>query len=79
MNKNEENNFRKRFGEVVRRYRTNKKLSQEELADLSNLHRTYISELERGLKTVSMLSLFQISKALKIPASLLIKEVEDIC
>ena len=79
MKQNEENIFRKRFGEVIRRYRKDKQLSQEDLADLADLHRTYISELERGLKTVSMLSLFRISKALRISASILIKEVEDSC
>ena len=38
----------KKFGERVRELRTKKGLSQEELAELSGLHRTYISSLELG-------------------------------
>ena len=79
MHQDIETQFRKNFGKVIRRYRKAKRLSQEELADRSNLHRTYISELERGLKTVSLLSLFRISKALDVPAYSIIKEVENIC
>lgn len=71
--------FRNYFGEILRSHRKSKQLSQEELADRSNLHRTYISEIERGLKTVSLLSLFRISKALDIPAHSLILEVENKC
>jgi len=79
MNRDEEIIFRKNFGEVIRRHRKAVQLSQEELADRANLHRTYISEIERGLKTVSMISLFRISKALEIQAYILIREVENIC
>ncbi len=79
MNQDLETQFRKNFGKVIRRHRKAKRLSQEELADRSNLHRTYISEIERGLKTVSLLSLFRISKALEVPAYSLVREVENIC
>ena len=68
--------FRLKFGQVVRKRRQSKGVSQEELADRCNLHRTYISEIERGLKTVSLLSLLRIVEALDIPAHTLIEEVE---
>jgi transcriptional regulator with XRE-family HTH domain len=68
--------FRLKFGQVVRRRRQEKGLSQEQLADRCNLHRTYISEVERGLKAVSLMSLLRIAKALDIPAYLLVKEAE---
>jgi transcriptional regulator with XRE-family HTH domain len=71
--------FRKCFGEIIRKHRIEEHLSQEELADRSHLHRTYISEIERGLKTVSLLSLFRISKALRLNAHSLIKEIEENC
>jgi transcriptional regulator with XRE-family HTH domain len=77
MNNDNEQRFRTTFGEVVRKHRRENKISQEVLGDNSQLHRTYISEIERGLKTVSLLSLFRISEALGIPAHTLIEEVEN--
>ena len=71
-----EQRFRTTFGEVVRKHRQENKISQEVLGDKFQLHRTYISEIERGLKTVSLISLFRISEALSIPAHTLIEEVE---
>ena len=71
-----EQRFRTTFGEVVRKHRQENKISQEVLGDKCQLHRTYISEIERGLKTVSLISLFRISEALGIPAHTLIEEVE---
>ena len=71
-----EQRFRTTFGEVVRKHRQENKISQEVLGVKCQLHRTYISEIERGLKTVSLISLFRISEALGIPAHTLIEEVE---
>jgi len=68
--------FRLKFGQVVRKRRQAMGVSQEELADRCNLHRTYISEIERGLKTVSLVSLLRIAEALDVPAHTLIEEVE---
>lgn len=68
--------FRFEFGQVVRKHRREKGFSQEELADRCGLHRTYISEIERGLKAASLLSLLRIAGALDVPAYLLVKEAE---
>ena len=76
MQNNIEQRFRTTFGEIVRKHRLAVGISQEYLADKCHLHRTYISEIERGLKTVSLLSLFRIAEALEIPAHILIEEVE---
>ena len=56
----------KQFGRNVRKYRKNLGISQEELADLSGLHRTYISALERGLRSISLANIQKIASALKI-------------
>lgn len=64
------------FARVLREVRQEKGLSQEELADRAGLHRTYISQLERGLKTPSLRSIEQIAAALGVPASHLIKRME---
>ena len=69
--------FRLNFGQVVRKYRQMKGFSQEELADRCNLHRTYISDVERGLKAMSLVSLLRIAKALEVPAHILVKEAES--
>jgi len=60
------------FGKTVRRIREQKGLSQEALADLCHLHRTYIGGIERGERNVGLLNLLRLSKALKIlPSDLL--------
>lgn len=66
-----------KFGDVIRRHRQNLKISQEELADRCNLHRTYVSQIERGLKSVSLKTLVRLAKALKTRPYLLVKEAED--
>lgn len=42
------------FGTNVRRYRNEKGISQEKLAELSGLHRTYISDVERFQRSISL-------------------------
>lgn len=57
-------NIENAFATVLRDLRTQKKVSQENLAFLSGLDRTYISLLERGKRQPTLTSLFSISKAL---------------
>lgn len=64
------------FGKVLRKYRLQQKLSQEDLAELANLDRTYISQIERGLKSPSIKSLIALAQALQVNAHLLIAEIE---
>lgn len=47
-------------------------MSQEKLAAESELHRTYVSQLERGIKTPSLGALFALASALEVDASELI-------
>ena len=54
------------FGRVLRSYRERAGLSQEELAELTDLHRTYISLLERGLNSPSLRTLVGLSRALGV-------------
>ncbi len=65
-----------RFPEVLKEVRLQKGISQEELADRAGLHRTYISQIERSLKSPSLRSLGQIADALEISLSSLIKKME---
>lgn len=55
-----------KFGEKVRELRISKKLSQEQLADLANVHRTYIGMIERAEKNITLVNIEKIANALKI-------------
>ncbi len=55
-----------KFGSKVRKYRESLNLSQEELAELANLHRTYIGMIERAEKNITLLNIEKISKALDV-------------
>lgn len=62
----------KRFGQKVRLKRDALGISQEELAFRSGLHRTYISDIERGARNVSLINIKKIAQALKaLPSALL--------
>lgn len=51
-------------------------LSQEELADLVGIHRTYIGDVERGERNIGLLNVGRIAVALQVPLSALMREVE---
>lgn len=59
------------FGENVRKYRIDKGLSQEKLGELSNLHRTYISDIECFRRSISLENVQRIADALCIDTYLL--------
>ena len=65
------------FGKVLRSYRRQRSLSQEKLAELAGLDRTYISQIERGLKSPSMRALMALAQALHVKAYVLVREVEN--
>jgi transcriptional regulator with XRE-family HTH domain len=56
--------FNQKFGDVLREARQAANITQEELAFRADLHRTYISLLERGLRSPTLESLFRICEAL---------------
>lgn len=63
------------FSNNLRKYRVNKGLSQEKLAELSELHRTYISDIECGKRSISLKNIEKIANALNIETyRLFIKE-----
>lgn len=66
------------FGNAVRHLRKNKGMSQEELADMCELHRTYLSDVELGKRNISLESIEKIACALEITVSELFKEVDRI-
>ena len=56
----------KQFGKKVKACRIKKKLSQEKLAEIANLHRTYIGQIEAGQRNVALKNIAKIAKALGI-------------
>ena len=57
----------------VRKYRLQKGMSQEELADKANLHRTYISAVECERRSIALENIQRIADALEIETYLLFK------
>lgn len=55
-----------KFGKKLREVRLQKKLSQGDVARTLNVHRSYISGLERGMRNPSLLTIQKIAKALSV-------------
>ncbi len=58
----------KEVGLNIRKLREQKGISQEKLAELAGLHRTYIGQIERNEKNIGLKNLGKIAKALKVNA-----------
>ncbi|MGK7344313.1 MAG: helix-turn-helix domain-containing protein [Candidatus Nitrospinota bacterium M3_3B_026] len=65
------------FGGVMRDLRKKRGLSQEELGFETGYHRTYISLLERGLRSPTLTTIFQLATALEVKPSEIIRQVES--
>lgn len=62
------------LGLNLKKYRKELQLSQEKLAELASLHRTYIGAIERGERNVSLENIVAIANALKVEPYKLLKE-----
>ena len=65
-----------RFGRAIRKLRRERNISQEKLADLCTLHRTYISDVELGKRNVSLENISRIACALNVTITELFEEAE---
>jgi transcriptional regulator with XRE-family HTH domain len=54
------------FGANVQKYRKDRHISQEKLAELAGVHRTYIGMIERAEKNITLRNIEKIAKALDI-------------
>lgn len=59
--------IQKAFGQAVRDFREEIGISQEELANRSGLHRTYISDVERGERNIGLGNIEALSNGLDVP------------
>lgn len=65
------------FGQTVRKIRLSKDISQGKFADMCDLHRTYISDIELGKRNVSLENIGKMANALDMSISKLFQEVES--
>lgn len=66
----------KAFGRVLRELRNAASLSQEALALEADVDRTFVSQIERGIRQPSLATIFKLAAALDVKASSLIAKVE---
>ena len=64
------------LGQAVRELRAARGVSQEALAELSELHRTYVGGIERGERNPSFTNLLRLAEALRVRPSELMAQVE---
>lgn len=62
-------------GKIVADQRKVMGISQEELAHLADIDRTYVSQIERGVSNPSLLILHKVAQALKLPVSKLLQKL----
>jgi transcriptional regulator with XRE-family HTH domain len=66
------------FGRVVRALRVEKEISQENLASLASIDRSFMGRIERGETTPTLTLMLKITKALNISATVLVQETEEL-
>lgn len=64
------------FGSAARLRRERLGMSQEKLADVSGLHRTYVGSVERGERNVSLVNIYALARALQTTPSQLFADAE---
>jgi len=69
--------IRRDFGLRVRARRNGLGLSQEALADIAGLHRTYIGSVERGERNITLSNIYALADALGVPAQELLRDDVD--
>ncbi len=64
------------FGQRVRGLRESRDWSQEEMGEASGMHWTYIGQVERGERNLTLQSIQKISKAFKVKISVLFEGID---
>lgn len=65
------------FGRAIRRARNARKVSQETLAELSEINRTYMGDVERGERNLALKNMSKIARALGLRLSQLLRAMEE--
>jgi len=69
--------IQERFGFAVKVRREELELTQEDLAGRAGIHRTYLSDIERGSRNVSLVNIERLAAALSLTLSALFHLVES--
>jgi transcriptional regulator with XRE-family HTH domain len=64
------------FGRVLREQRNSAELSQEQLALNADVDRTFVSQMERGIRQPTLTTLFKLARALEVQPSTLVSRTE---
>jgi len=64
------------LGQAVAKYRQEKELSQEALAERAGLNRTYLSDIERGVRNPGIKNVARLAKALGVSTARLVEELD---
>lgn len=64
------------FGRAVRRLRIARGMSQEQLAEAADIHRTYIGDVERGKRNIAIVNMQKIAAALGVTLGRLVAKAE---
>ena len=64
------------LGQTVAKYRQEKELSQEALAERAGLNRTYLSDIERGVRNPGIKNVARLAKALGVSTAKLVEELD---
>ncbi|KQN74797.1 helix-turn-helix transcriptional regulator [Devosia sp. Leaf64] len=73
VKRNHPDDLRETFARNLRLLRAEKGMSQETLAFESGVNRTYVSDVERGIRNISLDNISRLAKALDVPAWTLLK------
>ena len=76
MGKRAKGDIRERFGFAVKDRREALGLTQEEFAERAGIHRTYLSDIERGTRNVSLVNIERVAQGLSMKLSELFQAVE---
>lgn len=71
-----ETQAKKAFGAAMRQVRERAGISQEALGDLAGIHRTYVGDVERGERNISLVNMLRFAQALEVPLSQLVRQME---
>lgn len=76
MGKRRRADVRERFGYAVKVRREELGLTQEDLAEAAGIHRTYLSDVERGGRNLSLVNIERLATALALPMAELFRRVD---
>ena len=75
MGRSRKTDIRQRFGDAVRFRREHLSLTQEDLAEKAGIHRTYLSDIERGTRNPSLVNIDRLATSLDLSLPELFKLV----